>query len=114
MLKRVIYVILFLSLSGLLLVNRQKVVALYLPNAISLSASQKNIPPSADDIVTIDFRTNTYFFRWANDEQDDCFHLPQQAYAFTKENVFSGLFVQKTLNFFKKQSIHLLNCMWLI
>jgi len=117
MLKRIIHIILFLSLSGLLYAKEQKTVSLSLSVAKSnrtWASNQQNTPPTADDVISVDFRTNYCLVRCLNDEQDDCSHFNTQAYLFLKENALSDIFVQKTLNFFSSQSIYLLNCIWLI
>lgn len=118
MFKRFIYLILFLSLSGLLFANEQKRASLSLkpPKGIRTTANteKNNIPPSADDFFTIDFRTNYYFARALSDEQNDYSHLSTYPHALLKENTLSDLFVQKSVIFFSSQCIYLLNCIWLI
>ncbi|MBA4852293.1 hypothetical protein [Emticicia sp. BO119] len=117
MLARLIYIILFLSLSGLLFSKERRRASHLLTNVngIRTTASKgDNTPPSADDIVTKDFRTNYYFVRVQNDKPDDLAHAGIYSCSLLKNNALSGLFVQKTLNFFKSRSIYLLNCIWLI
>ncbi|RFS16631.1 hypothetical protein [Emticicia sp. C21] len=117
MFKRLTYLILFLSLSGLLFASEQKVTSLSLATAKGIRTTankEKNTSRNADDYLSIDFRTNYYFIHNLNDKQSDYGHLSTYAYLFLKENALSAVFVQKTLNFFKSQCIYLLNCIWLI
>lgn len=117
MFKRFTYIILFLSLSGLLFANEQKSASLSLKPSKGIRTTankEKNTPPSADDYLSIDFHTNYYFVRSVNNGQGDYSHVSTYAYSFLKENTLSDLFVQKTLNIFKSQCIYLLNCIWLI
>jgi hypothetical protein len=117
MFTRFTYLILFLSLSGLLFANEQKIASLSLKpsKGIRTTASkEKSLPPSADDFITIDFRTDYCFVRALHNEQDGHGHISIYDYQFLKKNALSSLFVQKTVNFFESQSIYLLNCIWLI
>jgi hypothetical protein len=109
MFKRFTYLILFLSLSGLLFANEQKAASRSLlsfttAKGIRTTASkEENTPPSADDYLSIDFYTNYYVVRSLNDKQDAYSHVSTYIYSFLKENALSDVFVQKTLNFFKSQ-----------
>lgn len=71
MLKRIIPIILFLSLSGLLYAKEQKTVSLSLSVARSnrtWASNQQNIPSTADDVISVDFRTNYCPVRCLKDE----------------------------------------------
>ncbi len=117
MFKRIIYLILFLSQSGLLFANEQKIASLSLTTAKGIhttASNHTNTPPSADDFITIDFSTNYAYVRSMNDKTDSNALPNAHTYHFLNENVLSNTFVQKILNFFKSQSIYLLNCIWLI
>ncbi len=117
MFKRLTYLILFLSLSGLLFAHEQKAATLSLKPSKGIRTTannEKNTPPSADDYLSIDFQTNYYIVRSLNDKQSDFGHVSTYTYTFLKENALSEVFVQKTLNFFKSRCIYLLNCIWLI
>jgi hypothetical protein len=117
MLKRILYLILILSQSGLLFASEQKIASPSLNTAKSVhttESNQKNTPPSADDTISIDFNTNFCLVRSVNDKPDTNGYLDTYTYQFLKENVLSEVFVQKTLNFFKSRFIYLLNCIWLI
>ncbi|GAB3516269.1 hypothetical protein [Emticicia fontis] len=116
MFKRFTYLILFLSLSGLLFANEQKAASLKPSKGIRKTTAnkEKNIPPSADDYISIDFNTNYYIVRGAHDKQGDYGYISTDKYLFLNENTLLDLFVQKTLSFFKSECIYLLNCIWLI
>lgn len=117
MLKRILYLILFLSQSRLLFASEQKIASPSLNSAKSIHTTErnrKNIPPSADDTISIDFNTNYCLVRTLNEKPETNWQLNIYTYQFLKENALSEVFVQKTLNFFKSRSIHLLNCIWLI
>ncbi|PLK43317.1 hypothetical protein C0V77_15485 [Emticicia sp. TH156] len=113
MLKRVLYIILFMSLSGLLYANQRHTVSLYFPVKKTVHHTH-GIPSSADDFFKVDPQTNYCFLRTVVDEQDWYTNHTFQAHSFLKENVLKDLFVQKTLNFLKNRYIYLLNCIWLI
>ncbi|RYU96618.1 hypothetical protein [Emticicia agri] len=114
MFKRFTYIILFLSLIGLLFGSEYKVSFATVEGIRTTASKAKNLPPSADDFLSIDFRTNYYFVRTLNDDPDEYGQLNTYSYLFLKKNASSDVFVQKTVNFFKSRIIYLLNCIWLI
>ena len=113
MLKRILYIILFLGLSGLLYAHEPQTVSLSFPAKKSVR-NTPGLPPTADDVITVDFRTNYCFVRVLVDEEDFYTDYNPQAHTFLNENVLKGLFVQKTYNFFSNRYIYLLNCIWQI